>query len=586
MSVDVPVAVIGFSCRVAGADGADQFWEVLSSGRRLTRPVPSDRLTGLDAGAVEVEAVHAALLDRIDLFDAEFFGISRRMSAWMDPQQRMLLELSWQALEHAGVAPERLRSRAVGCFAAAWVSEYRERMVREGRNDAMAAIGTLPAFLANRISYHYDWRGPSMTVDTACSAGLNAVVLAVRSLQTGDCDVALAAAANVLCAGFISGTGYRSGLLSRTGRSVPFGAEADGYIRGEGGVCVLLKRLADALEDGDPIHAVVRGSVAAHDGSAGGLTGPDARSQTAMILAACRRAGITADSIGYLEAHGPGTATGDPIELRGVADALAPLCPSAKGAGPQGRLWVGSAKGNVGHLEAAAGLVGLVKAVLTLQRGVICPIPGLSGADQQRVPDPRIALAASGVAWPRGAEPRRALVNSFGLGGSNAHLVLEESPSLPVRVAPATSRRPFALPVSARTPRDLRCLAGRLAPALASDGMNIGAASRTLQEGREPFRYRALVVADSITEVAAAFTALEAGDKHRAIVDDSSPDPLKAVSPKAREAALAWCRGEPGDWGSWWPHSLPMPRRISLPSHPFHPRSHWFAPNPPTAAGW
>jgi 3-oxoacyl-(acyl-carrier-protein) synthase/pyruvate/2-oxoglutarate dehydrogenase complex dihydrolipoamide acyltransferase (E2) component len=368
------IAVIGMSCAVSGADDVDAYWALLERGECRIGPVPPARAADVGDG------VTAAFLDRIDLFDADFFGINPRQATAMDPQQRMLLELSWHALQHAGIEPGGLAGTDVGVFAAACSYDYRERVTAVGEPDGYATVGTFPAFLANRISHHYDLTGPSVTVDTACSGGLTAVALAVAALRAGDCAMALVGAANLLSNTFNSTAYQRAGMLSPHGHSRVFDAAADGFVRGEGAGWVVLKPLRQARAAGDPVLAVLRGVAVNHGGRAASLTAPNPSAQSRLIRRALEQAGLPASAVGYLEAHGTGTALGDPIEVEGVVGALAGSDGTVpvRAGGPEGRLWIGSAKANIGHLEGASGLLGLIKAILVLRNGVIPPTAGFA----------------------------------------------------------------------------------------------------------------------------------------------------------------------------------------------------------------
>lgn len=429
---DQPVAVIGMAARTAGAESAEELWELTRSGARMVSRIPRSRLTGLPADLVDSFRPHGFLIEGIDRFDAELFGISPRVAAWMDPQHRIMLELSWRTLESAGLAPEDLRGQEVAVFAGGANFDYRELMFLSGRGDACVPQGTYATFMPNRVSYFYDWRGPSLTIDTACSASLTAVVQAVRGLQHGDFPLAMVGAANLICNGFGLSTSLRGSLLSPTGDSVSFDRAADGYLRGEGGACVLLKPLDAALAEGDPVYAVIRGAQISHDGRAGGVTSPAADSQARLIQRSADRAGVPLSSLGYLEAHGTGTPAGDPIEIQGLVQALTAAAGSSPvgAGGPGGRLWVGSVKANVGHLEGAAGVVGLVKAVQVLRHGFIPPVAGLHTVNPRidTVGTP-VSIATHGLAWEAGAQPHRAAVSSYGLGGSNASVLLEQAPA-------------------------------------------------------------------------------------------------------------------------------------------------------------
>ncbi|MEU0880582.1 amino acid adenylation domain-containing protein [Lentzea sp. NPDC005914] len=413
------IAVIGMACTVPGASDLDEFWSLLERGECRIGDVPPSRAADLGSG------FKAALLDRIDLFDAEFFGITPRQAASMDPQQRMLLELSLHALQHAGIEPNSVEGKDVGVFVGACGYDYRERVLGAGAADGYATTGTFPAFLANRVSHFYDFTGPSLTVDTACSAALTAVATAMASLRSGDCGMALVGAANLLSSSFNTTAFGQAGMLSPQGQSRVFDDAADGFVRGEGAGWVLLKPLSQARADGDRVLAVLRGAAVNHGGRAASLTSPNPAAQTRLIRRALSQAGLDAGALGYVEAHGTGTALGDPIEIDGIAGAL----DGATGGGPDGKLWVGSVKSNIGHLEGAAGIVGLIKVILSLQHGVIPRSVGFSRLNSDISTDGTpIAVASAPVAWAAEGAARVAAVSAFGFGGSNGHVIVEEAP--------------------------------------------------------------------------------------------------------------------------------------------------------------
>ncbi|GAA3755601.1 amino acid adenylation domain-containing protein [Salinactinospora qingdaonensis] len=420
------VAIVGVSCTVPGADDVEAYWRLLERGECRITDVPPPRAAELGSG------FRAALLERIDQFDAEFFGVTPRQAAAMDPQQRMLLELSRHALEHAGVEPETLSGTDVGVFVAACSYDYRERVVAQGTADGYATTGTFPAFLANRVSHFYDFTGPSITVDTACSGALTAVATAVAALRAGDCTTALVGSANLLSSGFNTAAFQQAGMLSPQGHSRVFDTAADGFVRGEGAGWVVLKPLRQAQADGDPVLAVLRGVAVNHGGRAASLTSPNPAAQTRLIRRALDQAGVDAASLGYLEAHGTGTALGDPIEIDGILGALAAdngEMPQ-RAQGPEGRLWVGSVKSNIGHLEGASGLIGLIKVVLSLHHGAIPASLGFTQLNSEIDLDGTpVAIADRTIAWPASDRPRVAAVSAFGFGGSNAHAVLQEPPA-------------------------------------------------------------------------------------------------------------------------------------------------------------
>ncbi|MFF9778180.1 amino acid adenylation domain-containing protein [Streptomyces sp. NPDC013978] len=568
------VAVIGMACRVPGAADVEAFWEILSAGECRIGPVHDGRLAG------EVpDGFRAGLLDRIDLFDADFFEVTPRQAASMDPQQRALLELSWHALEHAGLAPDTLAGTAVGVYAAACSYDYREQLVTHApAADGYATTGTLPAFLANRISHQYDFTGPSITVDTACSGALTALSLAEAAVRSGACEVALAGAANLLSNGFNARAYRRAGMLSPEGGMKVFDADADGFVRGEGAGWLVLKSLRRALVDGDPVLAVVRGTAVNHGGRAAALTAPNPRAQSGLIRTALERAGLRAADIGFLEAHGTGTPLGDPIELdafREVLDADPQGMPE-RAAGPDGYVWVGSAKANIGHLEGASGLAGVIKAVQVLRHGLIPGTPGFTRLNPHiELDGTPVRVAAQPVPWPAstGDAPRRAAVSAFGFGGSNAHVVLEEAPRPHGARTPYSG--PFAVPLSAATPGSLRRLADGLAElAAGASAPALDEIAWTLQSGRRHLAHRALFVVRDLAELVRAARAFATRGEHTEPVDTWLRDWLRGADTSVT------------DWAARWTHG-PRPRRVPLVPYPFERGSHWLpgaAPAPDQGA--
>ncbi|MDT0454462.1 beta-ketoacyl synthase N-terminal-like domain-containing protein [Streptomyces sp. DSM 41527] len=442
-----PIAITGIGCQLPGATGPEQLWQLLMEGRTT-----ADGLE-LHTSGDGVTKIPGSFLQDVDSFDASFFGISPREAVSMDPQQRLLLETSWEALEDAGEVPGNLAGSATGVFVG--ISGYDHGRLRFGSPDADLHIGTGSALsvAANRLSYTFDFTGPSMSVDTACSSSLVAVHLACRSLWTGEAELALAAGVNVILDGAVGAAFERAGFLAPDGRCKPFDTAADGYGRGEGCAVVVLKPLERALAAGDPVYAVIRSTAVNQDGRSNGLTAPSGAAQERLLTGAYRQAGIAPGTVGYIEAHGTGTALGDPIEARAIGRAL--------GAGrPTGRpCLVGSVKSNLGHLEAAAGITGLVKAALCVQRRTIVPTAGF------RAPNPGIDLERLGLSvadrtmpWPDGYEEAVAGVSSFGFGGTNAHVVLGEPPGSRAGdrdVAERALDAAVLLPVSAPDPAGL-----------------------------------------------------------------------------------------------------------------------------------
>ncbi|MEV6012228.1 SDR family NAD(P)-dependent oxidoreductase [Streptomyces sp. NPDC051976] len=422
-SAAAPVAVIGMSCRLPGATGPEEFWRLLSEGREAVAEAPEDRRPADDGTG---RNRRGGFLADVDRFDAEFFGLSPAEAAAMDPQQRLVLELAWEAIEHARIVPAELRGAAAGVFIGAITGDYaliHDRLGAQalGRH---SVTGTHRSIIANRVSHLLGLRGPSLAVDSGQSSALVAVRLACEELRRGTARVALAGGVNLNLLPESDQALERFGALSPDGRCHTFDSRANGYVRGEGGGLVLLKPLADALADGDTVHCVILGG-AVNSGTGEHLTVPDARAQREVVRLACRDAGVAPGDVAYVELHGTGTAVGDPIEAAGLGAALDTAARAAAGGAP---LLVGSAKTNVGHLEGAAGIVGLLKVALSLSHRTLAPSLNFE------TPHPAIAAAAPGIEvvtttrpWPPTDRPI-AGVSAFGMGGTNCHLLLTTAP--------------------------------------------------------------------------------------------------------------------------------------------------------------
>ncbi|MFK0290293.1 type I polyketide synthase, partial [Streptomyces sp. NPDC090442] len=432
---DVPLAVVGLSCRLPKAPHPEDFWSNLRDGVDAVGETPRDRWDAEAWYDPDPAAPGKALtrrggyLDHVDRFDAAFFGISPREAAAMDPQQRLMLELSWEALEDAGVVPSAIRGTRTGVFIGAIGDDY-ATLMRRGGAEAIGRhtlTGLQRGVIANRVSYTLGLHGPSVAVDTVQSSSLVAVHMACESLRRGESTVALAGGVSLILVPESTVSAAKFGGLSPDGRCYTFDERANGYARGEGGGLVVLKPLTDALRDGDRVYCVIRGSAVNNDGSTDGLTVPSASAQEEVLRLARRNAGVSAGDLQYVELHGTGTPVGDPVEaaalgaaLGGERDAEFPLP-------------VGSAKTNVGHLEGAAGIVGLLKVALSISHRMLPPSLNFAS------PNPRIPLADLNLRvqtelgpWPHPDRPLVAGVSSFGMGGTNCHVILAE--------APATSR--------------------------------------------------------------------------------------------------------------------------------------------------
>ncbi|WP_040785698.1 type I polyketide synthase [Nocardia pneumoniae] len=438
-----PIAIIGMGCRVPGGGiGPDEFWRLLDDGVDAISEVPPDRWAGVDGGTA---ARWGGFLSDVDQFDPAFFGISPREAAAMDPQQRLLLEVSWEALERAGHAlPDRLAGSRTGVFAGVVVTDYDRLSV--AHRDIYTVTGNGHSFPAGRLSYVLGLQGPSMVVDTACSSSLVAVHLAVQSLRSGESTMALAGGVNLMLASDMTDMLASSRALSEDGRCKTFDALANGYVRGEGCGVLVLRRLSDAVADGDPVLAVIRGSAVNSDGRSAGLTAPNVSAQKELLRQALRSARADAAEIGYVETHGTGTPLGDPIEV----DALIDVYGRPRDDGS--RCVLGAVKTNIGHLEAAAGVIGLIKAVLALRWERIPRNLHL------RTVNPRIDLTGTAlvlpkgpVAWPkREGATRMAGVSAFGISGTNAHVIVAEPPERTELPAATLEAGPALVPISAR----------------------------------------------------------------------------------------------------------------------------------------
>ena len=474
-SMDEPIAIVGVGCRFPGGiHGPEDYWQFLSDGRSAVAELPPDRWAPFDDGSPEVAAAlarttrSASFLDDVDAFDADFFEVSSREAVKMDPQQRLLLEVAWEALEHAGIPPSSLRRSQTGVFVGACFTEYGYLAGLDLPGvDAWTNAGGALSIIANRLSYFLDLRGPSLTIDTACSSSIVALHLACQSLRIGDSDVAIAAGVNLLLAPGVFRAFDQTGALSTTGACHAFDADADGFVRGEGCGVVVLKRLSDAVHDGNRILAVVRGSAVNQDGRSNGLLAPNPAAQMAVLRSAYANAGVPPHEVDYVEAHGTGTLLGDPIEARALGTVL------GRGRPEESPLLIGTAKSNLGHLEAAAGIAGLIKAVLAVQHGSI-PANLHFHNPNPHIPfdQLRLKVVAQQQDWPHTSHPRRAGVSSFGFGGTNAHAVIEQAPTaVPVirGADPATT----TLVVSGKTPERIASMAGALAEWMGGAGADV-----------------------------------------------------------------------------------------------------------------
>ncbi|AEW92432.1 MULTISPECIES: type I polyketide synthase [Streptomycetaceae] len=540
---DTRIAVIGIGCRLPGGiEGPGAFWEFLTRGGDAVGTVPEDRWAGFappDDPALAAVSRHGAFLADVAGFDADFFGIAPQEAAAMDPQQRLLLEVAREALDHASVPAGSLAGSDTGVFVGISGNEYARLTTADlGAVDAWTPPGSALSVAAGRLSYLLDLRGPSMAVDTACSSSLVAVHHAVRSLTDGESDLALACGVNLLLSPAVTLAFQRAGALAPDGRCKAFDARADGIVRGEGCVVTVLKRLTDAQRDGDRILAVIRATAVGSDGRSNGLLAPNGQAQQALLRRCYPHHGpVDAARVDYVEAHGTGTALGDPIEAAALGAVL------GAGRDPRHPLLIGSAKANLGHLEAAAGITGLARTALALWHDEIPPHPHFTTPSPHIDFDAlRLRVVTGCEPWPRYHGTATAGVSAFGFGGTNAHVVLEEPPAPPRSHGP---RPPAITLLDAPAADRVRDAAAELAdwlrtaPVHRADPADVAhtLAGRTGRGG-----HRAAVVARDRDDTVAALTALAAGHPH--------PHVVTAAPGTAGHPGVVWVFS---GYGSQWP---------------------------------
>ncbi|WP_233153855.1 type I polyketide synthase [Scytonema sp. HK-05] len=532
------IAIIGIGCRFPGAKGPETFWQLLHDGVDAVKEVsPSrwDMSRFSNKTTAEIEEKHTqwgGFLEQVDQFDPQFFGIAPREAELMDPQQRLLLEVSWEALENAGQTQKQVAGSQTGVFIGISNYDY-SRLVFNPKVaiDPYSGTGNALSIAANRLSYVLDLRGPSWAVDTACSSSLVAVHQACQSLQQGECQMALAGGVNLILSPEVSMTFSKAGMIAVDGRCKTFDAKANGYVRGEGCGVVVLKRVSDAVRDGDTILAVIRGSAVNQDGRSNGLTAPNPLSQQAVISHALENAKVQPAQINYVEAHGTGTSLGDPIELNSLKDIL------MQGRSPDEPCWIGSVKTNIGHLEAAAGIASLIKVVLSLQHKEIPPHLHLEQINPYiSIDGTPLSIPTKLQKWATGKEPRLAGVSSFGFGGTNAHVVLEEAPpeiqnskspkigvssgdaartevssaltSLKIQKEDKIERQFHLLTLSAKSEKALGEMTQRYADFLTNHPeVSLADVCYTANTGRSHFNHRLAVVAKSSVQLQEALNA-------------------------------------------------------------------------------
>lgn len=531
-----PIAIIGMGCRLPGANNLQSFWSLLHDGVDAITEIPKDRWNIDEFYNPDPDAPgkmyvrNAGFIDQVDQFDAQFFGITPREVENMDPQHRLLLEVSWEAIEQAGTAPDQLRNSQTGVFVGITTNDYLQLQIGSSDHskiDAYSATGNCLNAVAGRLSYTLGLQGPSMVVDTACSSSLVAIHLASQSLRSQECDLALAGGVNLIISPIATIATCRARMLAPDGRCKTFDAAADGFGRGEGCGVVVLKRLSDAIADGDNILALIRGSAVNQDGPSSGLTVPNGVAQQALIRKALANARVEPGQISYVEAHGTGTSLGDPIEVESLG---AVLCQERS---PQEPLIIGSAKTNIGHLESASGVAGLIKVVLALQHQEIPPHLHLKNPNPF-IPWAKLPLLVptQRTPWTSGDKPRIAGLSGFGVTGTNAHLIIEEAPSR--QQQPNEVERPLhLLSLSAKTESALQELVSNFYTTFRANlDINLADVCFTANTGRSVFAHRLAVVAEDSNQVCEELAAFKVGQ--------NTGDFLKGQVEKSRQPKVAF----------------------------------------------
>jgi acyl transferase domain-containing protein len=517
-----PIAIVGIGCRFpGGVRDPESYWRLLQNGvDAISETPPSrwdvDQYYDADPDAPgKIATRFGGFLDDVDQFDPAFFGISPREAKGMDPQQRILLEVCWEALEHAAISPDTLRGTPTGVFLGIAAGDYFNIQLEasgEKGIDAYLASGTAHSIASGRISYFLGLQGPSVSVDTACSSSLVAAHLAIQSLRSGECQMALAGGVNLLLSPETSITLSRAHMLSPHGRCKTFAADADGYVRGEGCGVVVLKRLSQAQQDGDTILAVIEGTAINQDGRSNGLTAPNGPAQEAVIRAALSNAGLEPDMIAYVETHGTGTSLGDPIEVQALGTVLA--------RNRQTPLLLGAVKTNIGHLEASAGIAGLIKAALAVRQGVVPPNLHLQARNPFIPWDkfPALTLPQAMTALSDVNGRYRAGVSSFGFSGTNVHMIVASPPAPEAAPQPPASQRPLHLvTLSAKDAPALRQLAAQTAVSLEQQPVALADLAFTTTTGRAHHEHRLALVAAHTDEAQAALAAWAAAQPSAAM---------------------------------------------------------------------
>jgi acyl transferase domain-containing protein/acyl carrier protein len=580
---DELVAIIGMACRFPGkANDPKTFWQILCNGTNTVTEIPSQRWNINEcydpnpSTPGKMYCRYGAFLqdEEIENFDSLFFGISPREAQTMDPQQRILLEVSYEALENGGLVPEKIKHSQTGVFIGVTNNEYAQLLMSSGDksciNDSFVTGNSLNA-IPGRISYTFGLQGPSMAIDTACSSSLVAVHLACQSIRLGESDQALAGGVNMLLAPESTIATSQSRMLSPDGKCKTFDTNADGYVRGEGCGVIVLKRLSDAEADGDNILAIIKGSAVNQDGPSSGFTVPNGSAQEALIRQALTSSDLTPGDIGYVETHGTGTPLGDPIEVRALGSVY---CESRDAHHP---LVISTVKTNIGHLESAAGIAGLIKSVLILQHGEIPPHLHFKNPNPE-IPWDALPLKVptEQMNWPTGSNPRRAAVSAFGFSGTNAHVLLEQAGKQGrVDSNEQRSTQTFFLPISAKNKQALQELAEKYYLFIKKNRENLYDICYAACLRRGHYEEKLVCVFGSESEILEQLKAYNQELTHKGLFTDSFALQKETFINMYEEMASLYLKGEEPDWSRIFPKpGVP----IILPTYTWQKERYWMAP--------
>lgn len=602
-------AIIGMSCRFPKSNHYQEFWQNLAQAKKCTTEIPEDRWDWKkfygdpQAMSNKTNVCWGGFIDDIDKFDPGFFNISPKEAAFIDPQHRLFLQAAWHAVEDAGYSVDSLSGKKVGVYAGVSKNDYAEKM-RECELDIapFVSTGTVHSILANRVSFLFNLRGRSEVIDTACSSGSVVLHNAMRDINNGECEAAIVGGVNAILTPTMHLSHSKSGMLSPDGECHTFDANANGYVRAEGVGVLVIKPLTNAILEGDNIHAIIKGSAVNHGGRSSFLTSPSVDAQTEVITMALENADIDPATVSYIEAHGSGTPLGDPIEVEALKRAYGVgQYSSVKGKSVRQKsehCALSSVKTNIGHLESASGIAGIIKVVLAMQNE---SIPALRTFKKI---NPAIDLAGSPfylvdkfTNWNRlkyedGTEvPRRAGVSSFGMGGVNTHVILEEAPHRPSKVESNRIQKPQLILISSKSEKIIHQLESMRKYLLSTsrDGMDSDELLRnlayTLQIGRNQFSNRLALVVNSMNELFIKLSAYIEGNTSQGdfyigrevIKNGQLPIVLKPTHDMSlNDLAEKWVSGTTFDWSAYY-ESTDKPLRISAPTYVFDNRRCWFS---------